>query len=357
VIWRWTVPLGLGVGLGLLLYACASLEAAPLRVPSSTTVVLSPLATTPDTVPTTTTPAAPPTKTTPERGWLTIHGTGDVNLDPDYIPALADRGYDWAWNGLDGLFLDDDLTIVNLECSPSPLGVAEPKAFTFRCPFGLGEMASAGVEVANLGNNHSQDFGKEAMLDGRQRLLRAGLTPVGAGQDATEAALFAAFRSNGWSVAVVGFGGIVPHAGWLATADQAGMADGDTIESMTAAVAAADEWADLVVVTIHWGVELERTPRPDDIERAEALIAAGADVIFGHHSHRLQPLETVDGVPVFWSLGNFVWPNFSAAGSVTGVGRVVVTPTGDIDACLLPAFIEGPGHPVLTAGRACEVEG
>ena len=32
------------------------------------------------------------------------------------------------------------------------------------------------------------------------------------------------------------------------------MADGDTIETMTAAVSAAEEWADWVVVTVHWGV-------------------------------------------------------------------------------------------------------
>ncbi len=93
---------------------------------------------------------------------------------PTYIPALADRGYDWAWSGLDGFFLDDDLTVINLECSPSEMGVAEDKAFTFQCPDGMPEMVAAGVEVTNLGNNHSQDFGKEAMLDGRQRLLDSG---------------------------------------------------------------------------------------------------------------------------------------------------------------------------------------
>jgi len=61
-----------------------------------------------------------------ERGWLVIQGTGDVNLDPAYIPALAAEGWDHAWSGLDGLFLEDDLTVVNLECAPSDLGSPEP---------------------------------------------------------------------------------------------------------------------------------------------------------------------------------------------------------------------------------------
>jgi poly-gamma-glutamate synthesis protein (capsule biosynthesis protein) len=279
-----------------------------------------------------------------------------VNLDPSYIPALAEKGYEWAWSGLDGFFRDDHLTVINLECSPSALGSAEPKGFTFRCPDGMDQMVAAGIDVINLGNNHAQDFGKEAMLDGRARLLAAGLMPVGAGYDVDQANDFAAFEIDGWKVAVVGFGGIRPHDGWIATDGAPGMADGDTIESMTAAVQAADRWADWVVVTIHWGVELDREPRSEDVERARAMIAAGADVIFGHHPHRLQPFEIVEGRPVFWSLGNFVWPNFSAAGSESAVARVVISGESEIAACMLPAFIESSGHPILTGDRSCPGE-
>jgi hypothetical protein len=50
------------------------------------------------------------------KGELAIHGTGDVSLDPSYIPALASNGYGWAWSGLDGLFRRDDLTVINHEC-------------------------------------------------------------------------------------------------------------------------------------------------------------------------------------------------------------------------------------------------
>ena len=60
--------------------------------------------------------------------------------------------------------------------------------------------------------------------------------------DAAVAAEPAIFEINGWRVAVVGFGGVRPHDGWIATEDQAGMADGDTIESMVATVEAAGRW-------------------------------------------------------------------------------------------------------------------
>jgi hypothetical protein len=97
------------------------------------------------------------------------------------------------------------------------------------------------------------------------------------------------------------------------------MASGDDVDQMAAAVEAASASADVVVVTIHWGVEGVAEPDAEDRARAEAMIAAGADVIFGHHPHRLGELEFVDGVPVFWTLGNFVWPRLSDAGATTAV--------------------------------------
>jgi len=283
-----------------------------------------------------------------------IQGTGDVNLDPNYIPALGANGYDHAWVALEGIFHQDDITVINLECAPSDIGAPEPKKFVFRCPTeSLTSLAPAGVEVASMANNHGGDYGKEALVDGRARLLEAGVAPVGAGENAAEAGKPALFEVNGWRVAVIGFGGVFPTTTWFATDEQPGMLNGDDIPSMVEVVQAADEVADIVVVAIHWGVELDTEPRQDDIERAKAMITAGADVIFGHHPHRMQPLEIIDGAAVFWSLGNFVWPNFSVAGSTTGVARAVIHPDGTIEACLIPAFIENPGQPALTGEPEC----
>ena len=324
----------------------AAVEATSTTSPPTTTTTIA--GTTTTTVPPTTATTEPP------KGTLVIHGTGDVAIDPNYIPALARNGWDYAWSGLDGLFLEDDLTVINLECTPSDIGSPLDKAFVFRCPTeALPSLLENGVEVANMANNHSGDHGPEALVDGRAQLLAAGVAPVGAGKDVDEAGKPAIFEISGWKVAVVGFGGVVPSATWLATEDRPGMRDGDNIEQMAAAVAAASEAADIVVVTIHWGWELETTPRADDIERAEAMIEAGADIIFGHHQHRLNPLEMVDGAAVFWGLGNFVWPHLSTPSATTAVARVVVHPDGTLEACMIPAFIESHGHPVLTDEPPC----
>lgn len=335
--------------------ACSGSVAPPAQgTGSETATSIAATTTTTQAVATAATEQPTTSTTSPARGWLVIHGVGDVNLDGDVIGDLRNLGYEHAWSGLDGIFLADDLTVINLECSPSPDGPPEPKQFVFGCdPDAYPAAVAAGVDVANLGNNHSQDYGKEAMLAGRSILEAAGLHPIGAGSDADEAGRPALFEVRGWTVAVLGFGGVFPHEGWFATESRPGMRDGDTIETMVAAVEAADQVADVVIVTIHWGVELDTAPRAEDRERAEAMIAAGADAIFGHHPHRLQPMEMVDGRPVAWSLGNFVWPNLSTAGSTTAIARVVVSPEGEVTGCLIPAFIASPGHPVITGEAEC----
>ena len=328
---------------GALLAACGTpttVAGDPAPVPSATAPV---------------TAATPVTEAARERQRIVVSGTGDVNLDPGYIPALRDEGYDHAWSGLEGLFTEDDLTVVNLECPVSTRGMIVPKEFNFRCdPGALPAARAAGVEVANLANNHSGDYGPVALLDSVDLVRGAGIAPVGIGADAAAATTPAVVEVGGWTVAVLGFGGVVPSGDWLATDSRPGMADGDDIDSMTAAIRRADESADLVFVSIHWGVELDVEPRADDVERAHAMIDAGVDGIFGHHSHRLQPLGEHADRPIAWGLGNFVWPRNSVEGSRSAVAQFVVEPDGSVGGCLLPADIVSSGHPVLTGERACD---
>lgn len=308
--------------------------------------------------PRTETPAAAtaqaPTPASRDRSRLVVHGTGDVNLDPAYVPALRTNGWAHAWSGLDGLFTGDDLTVINLECPVSRRGTPVPKEFVFRCdPDALPAARQGGVDVANLANNHSGDHGPTALLDSIGHVRGAGIEPVGIGPDADAANAPVIVERGGWRIAVLGFGGVVPSGDWLAGPSRPGMASGDDLDAMTTAVRAAAERADLVFVSIHWGVELDTQPRAEDVARAEAMIDAGADGIFGHHSHRLQPLGEHAGRPIAWGLGNFVWPTLSEAGSRTAVARFVVEPDGTVSGCLLPARIVSPGHPELTGPRTC----
>jgi len=347
---------GGGLLAGLVVFGLVQIGTSS-EVPEDTVAVAAGTTTSSSSSTTTSTSSTTSTSTTttlPPKETLIIQGTGDVNLDPGYIPSLEANGYDYAWAGLEGLFLDDDLTVINLECAPTDTPNPQPKEFVFRCPTeSLASLLPAGVDVANMGNNHSGDHGPDGFVDGRANLIAAGVAPVGAGANLIEAGKPALFEIGGWTVAVLGFGGVYPTTAWFATEDGPGMRNGDDIPSMVEAVEAAAAISDILVVSIHWGVELDTEPSPDDIERAEAMIDAGADVIFGHHAHRLQPYDIVNDSAVFWGLGNFVWPRFSTAGSTTAVARAVIHPDGQIEACLIPAFIENSGQPVLTGEPEC----
>jgi poly-gamma-glutamate synthesis protein (capsule biosynthesis protein) len=277
-----------------------------------------------------------------------IHGTGDVSLDPSYIPAFRTHGYAWAWTGLGGLFQDDDLTVVNLECPATEISAPIPKEFNFRCdPAALPTARRYGVEVANQSNNHAYDQGPDGLLDSLKQIRRAGLAPVGAGANRDEALEAAYFELKGWRVAALGIDEVLDPIDEVAGPDKPGTAAGHDFALALRAIRDAAANADLVVVAIHWGVELDTQPRDYQVTEAHRMIAAGADVVFGHHAHRLQPLEMYQGRPIFYGLGNFVWPHFSQEGSTTAVARAVVRPDGRITARLLPAYITSDGHPVL----------
>lgn len=301
------------------------------------------------------TPGAPgtPGEGTHARGTLVIRGAGDVSLDPSQIPAFGTHGYGWAWSGLGGLFRRDDLTVVNLECPATDVVDPAQKAFPLRCdPRALPAAERAGVDVVSQANNHAYDDGPAGLMDSLGAIREADLVPVGAGSDRSEALRAADLWIDGWSVAVLGIDEVLDPIDEVAGPDKPGTAAGHDFALALQAVRDAAASSDLVVVTIHWGIELDARPRGFQVEQAHRMIDAGADVIFGSHPHRLQPVETYRGRPIFYSLGNLVWPRVSAASSSTAIAEVVVTPDGAVRGHLIPVEIVSDGHPVLThAGR------
>ena len=109
--------------------AFATVTTLPARTTTTTTTTPPPPSTTVVESTTTTSTEPPPEP----KGRLVINGTGDVNLDPTFVRSFPSTGYEYAWSGLDDVFRQDDLTVVNLECSASDLGTPWDKPATFRC--------------------------------------------------------------------------------------------------------------------------------------------------------------------------------------------------------------------------------
>ncbi|HET9248727.1 MAG TPA: CapA family protein [Actinomycetota bacterium] len=345
------VLIALGIAVGILAYVVGRADdEAGARGAGATSTARTPKGAAD---PTGVTGSAEPTSPAPDpRRAIVIHGTGDVSLDPSYIPALASNGYGWAWSGLDGLFRRDDLTVINHECPSTDIVAPLDKQFVFRCdPDALDEARAAGVDVASLANNHGFDQGPDALLDSMRHMKRADIMPIGAGASQELADAPAYVEVKGWTIGLVGVGEVTDPDSQVAVGDEIGTSVGHDFGRALRAIREAEANADLVIVVIHWGVELDTQPREYQVDEAHRMIDAGADVIFGHHAHRLQPMDTYEGRPIFYGLGNFVWPRFSAEGSTTAVAEVVVRPDGSIRGRLLPATIVSDGHPVLNPSR------
>ena len=181
-------------------------------------------------------------------------------------------------------------------------------------------------------NNHAYDQGPAGLVDSLEVIRAAGLASVGAGADESEALRAARFEIRGWKVAVVGIDQVLDPLDQVAGPNKPGTAAGHDFRLVLRAVRDAAASSNLVFVMIHWGVELEERPRPYQVRQAHRMIDAGADVIFGAHPHVLQPMEEYRGRPIFYSLGNLVWPRISEETSATAVAEVTVAPDGTIHA-------------------------
>ncbi|MBV9153612.1 MAG: CapA family protein, partial [Alphaproteobacteria bacterium] len=183
--------------------------------------------------------------------------------------------------------------------------------------------------------------GAEALLDTVDLLRAKGIQTIGAGRDLAEARRPAIIACKGLRVAMLAYCSVL-HEGYAAGLDTPGVApmranarfepvdyqpgvpprvittpDEHDLADLVADVRAAKERADVVVLSMHWGVHF--VPRIiADYQRtvARAAFAAGADLILGHHAHVPKAIEVFDGGKTcFYSLSNFI---MSSSPKVTG---------------------------------------
>ena len=235
-------------------------------------------------------PVTEPTQPQEERFMITFVGDCTLGTSPQYdgimysFPWTIGEDYDYPFRNVRHLFEDDDLTVVNLEGTFCEKGLPQRKVpFRFRGPAEyVNILTGSSVEVASFANNHTLDYyhyGYDATLE---TLKAAGLTYV-------EESASALYTTD--SGLTVGF--------------YAAQTDLD-MEDMTAEFASLrEQGAELLVVSIHWGVEGSYRPRENQEETARAAIDAGADIIYGHHPHVLQRVEEYNGGLIYYSVGNF----------------------------------------------------
>lgn len=186
--------------------------------------------------------------------------------------------------------LKDDLTMINFEGTLTTAGRNPDKrenSFLFRADPAYGDiLLPNGVETVTLENNHVLDMGEDGLQETKDVLTEAGVTY--ACED--EPAVFWVKGVKIGSLAYQTFGGRHDELIRKIPSD---------IQQLR------DDGCQIVIVSFHWGAELDYYPNDNQVRLGRATVDAGADLVIGHHSHRINPVELYNGKYICYSLGNF----------------------------------------------------
>jgi poly-gamma-glutamate synthesis protein (capsule biosynthesis protein) len=172
-------------------------------------------------------------------------------------------------------------------------------------------LAEAGFDLMGVATNHIKDCGiatcgDRAFFDTLANLRRVGLSYFGAGANQAEALQPVVVEVNGIRFGFVSAGDSRQGEWTFAGPDSPGIARLNS-ENIQAAIDAARKVADVVIFMPHWGPEDVSIPNWIQRGQAQEIVAAGADLVVGNHTHVVQAIQEIDGVPVFYGLGNFVF--------------------------------------------------
>jgi len=243
----------------------------------------------------------------PERREYTLLFTGDVMLSRA-VGSRMEKQKDWSlpFHLIAETLRNADLRYCNLECPVSDRGRNLHHLYSFRAdPRVIEGLQATGFDVVSQANNHTYDWGPEALLDSVERLRAAGIRPVGAGQNIMAAHYPLLVNVGSLRIAFLAYVDIDPKEA-TAGVNRPGVAWLDPAQVL-ADIRLARPLADLLVVCPHWGVEYALQPTRDQVELAHQIIDAGADMIVGSHPHVVQPLEKYRDHWIAYSLGNFVF--------------------------------------------------
>jgi len=276
---------------------------------------------------------------TPPAPSMTLVMGGDVMVGRYMGKRLREHGNGDPFKDMSALLQRGDLTLVNLE---SPVSDVDPRVVTraknpprysvrFRVPTRYAAMMKAhGIDVAVLANNHTEDCRLPGVADTTAALDAAGLAHVGA--SATDSPFTPRMvQSNGHTVIVWAAtifrnlgkprpGKHLPVA-YKSFRDLKKWLPKQVRKSRTAHPKA------LVVVSLHWGGEWSNRPTGGQTRLGRALIDAGANVIMGHHTHLLQPVQAYKEGLILYNMGNLVFDILRPDGRQSAVFEAQFSPT------------------------------
>ena len=289
---------------------------------------------------------------------VVLRAVGDIMLFGRY-DAIADaRVAENVFADLSPSLQTADLVVGNLECVLTERGQPRDDKLCLQArPLYADALRRAGFTHLSLANNHAFDFGLEGYRETQGHLSTAGIGSFGAGTSLEQALEPLILRCKGLSIGLMAACDASTQPGSLAATSAPGPAP-LLIDELEPRIRALRPQVDHLVLVLHWGFEYSDYPTPDQARLAMRLIDAGATVILGHHSHKLQGIQRYrDGIIVY-SLGNLTdsdvdWqgPRRHYQSQVKDVDRESViltlelTRTGVARVETLPLWLNDAGRP------------
>lgn len=163
------------------------------------------------------------------------------------------------------------------------------------------------IKVVSIANNHIFDYGIEGFKDTLKYLDKFGVKYCGAGFSLSDARIPCIINVKGIRLCVLSYGWELIQC-ITATAKKPGVASLKR-EIILEDISNIRKYVDFIIVMVHWGYELEIYPLPVHRKLGREIIEAGADLVIGAHPHVIQGYEKWKDGFIFYSLGNFFFPD------------------------------------------------
>lgn len=244
---------------------------------------------------------------------ITIAMTGDILLSDKLYSRYNEGGLTGFLSpAVKDTLYNADLTFINQEFPFSDRGTPEPgKEYTYCVPTSYVKIfEELDIDVVSISNNHILDYGQDALADTFTTLEAAGIDYVGGGRNLERAKQLITKEVKGKTIGFLAASRVVPSMEWYATNSRAGVFTTYDDKALCEEIRKANELCDVVIVYAHWGIERETVACDYQRTMAKHYIDAGADFVFGSHPHVMQGVEYYNGVPIVYSLGNFLFSNY-----------------------------------------------
>ena len=212
----------------------------------------------------------------------------DDRYDPDgrydYYLKQNNNDYGYYFAKVKTLFSLDDLTIANLEGTFTDYDEKVEKKFNFKAPAEYAKVLTLGnIDVVSIANNHSHDYGEIGYKDTKKTLEENNISYYG----------YTNYLIKEVNGIKIGFFGLLDIYG-------------ERYSEVDKAIKFLKEnECDLIIASMHWGIEYDYEQSKEQVKMGHYLIDNGVDLVIGHHPHIIQGIEKYHDRYILYSLGNF----------------------------------------------------